>query len=347
MSTEMTLHGANPEKLYAAMGIPMPADVADFSTNASVLPWTVPPLDLQTLVSHYPDSGCLELRRLIAGREGLSPENVLFVNGSNEALYLLTSCLAGRRAAVLQPAYPEYARALSAYGVETADIFDLEDAVRFDAVFFSNPCNPTGEYIPRQELRALIEGAPDVLFIVDEAYIDFLLTEDCPVPPWGAGQQGLPENLVVLRSLTKFYHLSGARAGYVLAPESRAERLKARQPSWSVNAVAQALALFFLRDEGFARESRDFYRREVPRFTGALRNAGIDPRPSSVHFFLIEAEDDERVLRRLLKQGLVVRHTRNFPGLGGRYLRVATRLPEENDRLAEALRILRGEGFFR
>nr|MCR4818036.1 aminotransferase class I/II-fold pyridoxal phosphate-dependent enzyme [Fretibacterium sp.] len=202
------------------------------------------------------------------------------------------------------------------------------------------PCNPTGKYVPQRELRVLTEGAPDTLFIVDEAYIDFLLEEERPV--WG----DLPENLIVLRSLTKFYHLSGARIGYVLAPEAWTERLKARHPSWSVNAVAQALALDFLRGGGFAQRSRDFYRRETPRFRRALEDAGVSVRPSSVHFFLIDAADDEFLIRRLMERGLVVRHTRNFPGLDGRCIRAATRLPEENDRLAEALRILREEGVF-
>ncbi|MCR4818957.1 MAG: aminotransferase class I/II-fold pyridoxal phosphate-dependent enzyme, partial [Fretibacterium sp.] len=277
MKTKIPLHGANPEKLYAAMGLPMPENVADFSTNASVCPWAMPSLDFQCLVSHYPDSECLELCRFAAGREGLSDENVLFTNGSNEALYLLASCLAGKRAAVLQPAYPEYARALAAYGVETTNIFDLEESGNFNAVFLSNPCNPTGKYVPQRELRVLTEGAPDTLFIVDEAYIDFLLEEERPV--WW----DLPENLIVLRSLTKFYHLSGARIGYVLAPEAWTERLKARHPSWSVNAVAQALALDFLRGGGFAQRSRDFYRRETPRFRRALEDAGVSVRPSSVH----------------------------------------------------------------
>ena len=340
MNAKIPLHGANPEKLYAAMGIPMPECVINFSTNASVLPWSMPPLDFQGLISHYPDSECLELRRLVAGCEGLSAENILFTNGSNEALYLLASCLMGKRAAVLQPAYPEYARALAAYGVGTTNLFDLADAGNFDAVFLSNPCNPTGAYIPQKKLRPLLEGAPKTLFITDEAYIDFLLEERRPV--WGE----LPENLIVLRSLTKFYHLSGARIGYVLAPEAWTERLKARQPSWSVNAVAQALALGFLRDEDFSQRNRDFYRRETPRFTRALEDAGLNVRPSSVHFFLIETADDEGVLRGLMERGLVVRHTRNFPGLDGRYIRMATRLPGENDRLAEALRILREEGVF-
>ncbi|MBQ9564145.1 MAG: pyridoxal phosphate-dependent class II aminotransferase [Synergistaceae bacterium] len=328
-------HGANPEKLYAALGLPLPKSVTDFSTNASVVPWMPPALDWPALVSRYPDDECLELRRLVAEREGVSIHSVLFTNGSNEALYLLASYLSGRRAAVLQPAYSEYARALGSYGVETADLFSLADAGDFDAVFLSNPCNPTGAYIPNLPQRA--REIPQTLFIVDEAYSDFLLWDERP--RW----QGLP-NVILLRSLTKFYHLSGARIGYVIAPEDWIERLKARQPTWSVNAPAQALALAFLRDEDFARRSLAFYREETPRFVSRIEEAGFPVRPSRVHFFLIQVEDDESVLRGLLRRGLVARHTRNFRGLDGHALRVATRTPEGNQRLIDALRELREEG---
>ncbi|MBR1672327.1 MAG: aminotransferase class I/II-fold pyridoxal phosphate-dependent enzyme, partial [Fretibacterium sp.] len=185
MNTKMPLHGANPEKLYAILGIPMPERVIDFSTNASVLPWTLPSLDLQGLVSRYPDAECLELRQLVAGREGLSAGNVLFTNGSNEALYLLASCLTGKRAAILQPDYSEYARALNSLGPGAINIFDLADAGDFDAVFLSNPCNPTGACIPQGELLARMRRAAGTLFIIDEAYIDFLLEGE--PPRWGDG----------------------------------------------------------------------------------------------------------------------------------------------------------------
>ena len=338
----MRAHGANPEKLYAALGLPLPKSRVDFSTNVSVVPWTPPALDWPSLVSHYPDDECLELRRLVTEREGVSIENVLFTNGSNEALYLLASQLAGKRAAVLQPAYSEYARALRSYGVETAELFSLAGAGDFDAVFLSNPCNPTGGYIPDLPQRA--RENPQTLFIIDEAYSDFLLWDERP------GWQERPQrgkflsNVVLLRSLTKFYPLSGARIGYVIAPEEWIERLKARQPTWSVNAPAQALALAFLRDEDFARRSLAFYREETPRFMSLIEEAGFPVRPSRVHFFLIQVEDDEGVIRGLLRRGLAVRHTRNFRGLDGQFIRVATRTPEENQWLTRALRELREKG---
>ena len=148
-------HGANPEKLYAAMGLPMPERIVDFSVNTNVLPPPVmPEIDLIRCLSEYPDDDALALRTLVAEREGRSLDEVLFTNGSNEALYLLASLFVGTTAAVLQPAYGEYRRALGAFGVTTADIFDLRDVEGKALVFVCNPCNPTGSCIPFGELEA-------------------------------------------------------------------------------------------------------------------------------------------------------------------------------------------------
>ena len=81
-------HGANPEKLYAAMGLPMPERIVDFSVNTNVLPPPVmPEIDLIRCLSEYPDDDALALRTLVAERERCSLDEVLFTNGSNEALY--------------------------------------------------------------------------------------------------------------------------------------------------------------------------------------------------------------------------------------------------------------------
>ncbi len=339
-------HGANPEKLYAALGIPMPADVIDFSTNACALPWPDEAvgraIDTARLASAYPDDECLALRRLIAAREGLALENVLVTNGSNEALYLLASFFVGRRAAVLQPSYGEYARALRAFGAEVEDVFSLDSADRADLLILSNPCNPTGAYLPLDELARFAADRPNTTLAVDEAYIDFLLTRERE----GLDLSALP-NVLLLRSLTKTYHLSGARIGYVLAGEGWIRRLGSRQPTWSVNAFAQALALAFVEDEGFLARLRTHYAEETPRLVRAVEAAGFRVRPSCVHYFLMETEDDEALIRGLMERGIVVRHTRNFPGLEGRCVRIATRTRQEDQRLADVLRELRERGVCR
>ena len=139
--------------------------------------------------------------------------------------------------------------------------------------------------------------------------------------------------------MTKLHHLCGARIGYVLASPEWIARLKRRQPTWSVNAIAQRAALSLMQDTSYAAKTRAFYAAETPRFMEFVARSGFRVRPSRVHFFLIEVDDDTRVVRELLKRGLAVRHTRTFPGLDGRCIRVATRLPGENDLLAQALYI--------
>jgi threonine-phosphate decarboxylase len=330
-------HGANPDKLYRAMGVPMPERVVDFSTNVNVLPWrgwkAFAP-DLPGLLSAYPDDEAEELRSVIAGFENCPLENVLVVNGSNEAIFLLASFFAGKKAAVLQPAYGEYLRALSAYGADICGVTAPERLPEdVEAFFLCNPCNPTGAYIESGKLEKLFADHPRVLFVIDEAYIDFLMGEHRKIDFLRHG------NVVILRSLTKIFHLCGVRAGYVLAANEWLARLKNRQPTWSVNALAQTAAAAFLRDEDFVRETRAFYTTETPRFMAEVEKAGFGVLPTRTNFFLIDVSKpgDEEVIRALLERGLVVRHTRNFPGLDGRYIRAATRLPRENDLLSQAL----------
>ncbi|MDR1378361.1 MAG: pyridoxal phosphate-dependent class II aminotransferase [Synergistaceae bacterium] len=338
-------HGANPEKLYQAMGFPMPERILDFSTNTNALPWEGDlSIDLRRCLASYPDDEATELRRTIAEHErpfveDCSSENVLVVNGSNEAVYLIASFLGGKKAALWQPVYGEYARALSAYGAKVQGVFNgvfnAENLPNLpegtEAFFLCNPCNPTGGYVEREALENLLQRYPHTLFVVDEAYADFLRGEHRRL------DFVRNQNLIVLRSLTKIFHLCGARVGYVLACEARIARLKARQPTWSVNAIAQAATLTFMQDKEFTRKTRNFYAAETPRFIAKIEKAGFLVLPTRTHFFLIQVDEDRPLIVFLLKRGLVVRHTRNFPGLDGRYIRVSTRAPEENDILIRAL----------
>ncbi|MDR1978730.1 MAG: pyridoxal phosphate-dependent class II aminotransferase [Synergistaceae bacterium] len=334
-------HGANPEKLYETAALPMPEKVLDFSTNTNVLPWRgwdeKLDFELRRYLAFYPDDEAAELRSEIAEREGRSVEgcsvkNVLVVNGSNEAVYLIASFLGGKKTAIWQPVYGEYCRALSAYGADVRCVFGADELPEdTEAFFLCNPCNPTGDYVERETLEGLFARHDRTLFVVDEAYVDFLTGEHRKLDFLRY------PNVLVLRSLTKIFHLCGARVGYILSREERVARLKTRQPTWSVNAVAQAAALAFMRDSEFLRETRDFYAGEMPRFVAKIEKAGFRVLPTRANFFLVEVADDQTVMRALLERGFVVRHTRNFPGLDGRYIRVAVRMPEENDLLVCAL----------
>ena len=323
MHKTLTIHGANPENLYSVFSLPMPDKILDFSTNTNILAWPKININLEELASRYPDPDCLKLKNIVAERENIPPSRILFTNGSNEAIFLLAG-LFGEDTAILQPAYSEYSRAFR----NLHDMFTLDEAQNFKHVIIINPNNPTGKYTPLHEVMC---SCPDTLFIVDEAYIDFLLNTKperlCDI-----------DNVILLRSLTKIFHLSGARIGYVIASEKIIAALKKRQPSWSVNAIAQELALIFLKDRAFLQRTIAFYREYAPRFMQAVRDSGFETIQSDVHYFLFRVDDDLRVIEHLLKAGIVVRHTRNFVGLDGKYIRIATRQPKENNMLLDVIK---------
>ena len=288
---EFRAHGANPEKLYAAAGLPTPAKIYDFSTNTNAVPQRggfVP--DLRAALEDYPDGDCLALREALAREFGVPAENILVSSGSNEAIYIIASYAAARENLILQPVYGEYKKALDGYGARTRNIFSLAEAR------------------------------------------DFVWTEELPRAP-----KILP-NVVRLRSLTKIYDLCGARVGALVSHEAAVEKIKARQPEWSVSGLAQQAALWRAGDETLKARTREYYAREIPRLTAALREAGYAVRPTCANFFLVEAPDDEDFIRFMLERGIVVRHTRNFAGLDGKFVRIAARTKDEDDLLIEAAR---------
>ena len=274
---EFRAHGANPEKLYAAAGLPTPAKIYDFSTNTNAVPQRegfVP--DLRAALEDYPDGDCLALREALAREFGAPAENILVSSGSNEAIYIIASYAAARENLILQPVYGEYKKALDGYGARTRNIFSLAEAegARGAAVWLCNPCNPTGALIPGAELDAAAERNPETLFIIDEAYRDFVWTEELP------RTFRIHPNVVRLRSLTKIYDLCGARVGALIAHEAAAEKIKARQPEWNVSGLAQQAALWRAGDETLKARTREYYAREIPRLTEALREAGFSVRPT-------------------------------------------------------------------
>ena len=211
---ELGLHGADPIGLYRACGISPPSVIYDFSTNTNVLPCPLPPLDMPGLIGRYPQGEGAALQHQLAAQNGVEEQNILLVNGTNEAIYLIASYFAGQTVAVLQPTYAEYGRALHAYGVNVIHIFALSELpAQAKALFICNPNNPTGSYRPPAELAAFAASHPRLTCVIDEAYRDFLAT-----PPPDAPFAALP-NVLVLRSLTKIYHLSGLRIGYLLCAE--------------------------------------------------------------------------------------------------------------------------------
>jgi len=331
------MHGANPEKLYLQFGIPMPKDVIDFSDNGNAIKQdSALNLNYEAYFDQYPDDEANELRQLIAKRENLSVDHILFSNGTNELIYILASYYQGKKVAILHPTYSEYEKALKAYHVNIEYIFDFSEVKKeHAALIVCNPNNPTGRYFDNEIMVNLCNQLAllDIDLIIDEAYIDFMSS------PHQTLNIKSFKHVYILRSLTKFYHLSGLRIGYVLSHEENIEKLKNRQPTWSVNSIAQIVSLSYLNDLEFIQKTKTYYEKERARLFQKLTELGFEVEPSFVNFFVMKVKDDESLIKFLLTKGIVIRHTRNFPGLEGKYVRITIKSIQEDNLLIDALRI--------
>jgi threonine-phosphate decarboxylase len=333
---DFPLHGANADKLYSLFGIDKPQNMIDFSTNTNALGYSEnPEIDYEQLSSTYPDDECLALREIIAKKEKCNIQNILITNGSNEGLYLISSYLSGKKVGIFQPAYTEYKRAVQAYDGEIINIFDIHHITNdLGAIFICNPSNPMGKYIEATIIEEKIMNNPKILFIIDEAYIDFLYETPKHI------DFTRYENLYILRSFTKIFHLSGVRIGYVLSSKDNILKLKKRQPTWSVNAIALESAVKFFNNSDYINRTKNYYYHEMQRVLAKLKELGFEVMDSSVNFFLLKTNNDEVFIKYLLKHGIVVRHTRNYPSLDGQYVRISLGSAKENDFLINCLRRL-------
>ncbi len=299
-------------------------------------------------VRHYPDPECRALAERLGALHDCSPDQVVVGNGANDLIYLVTRTVRPRRVALVEPTYTEYLRAALAVGAEVSHWLAEGDDFRpapfdpcgADLVWVGSPNNPTGQVWPPDELASWVRSHPHTLFAVDEAFLPLALA---PAAATGslAGQVGCLPNLIVVRSLTKLYALPGLRLGYAVAPPAWATRLKEQAVPWSVNALAQAAGLAALADEVYRMHTRAWLDGEARPFANHLARASTHCHPiaSGTSFVLVQlaGQTSAEVARRLLGRGIAVRDASNFVGLDARFVRIAARTAEDNERLLEAL----------
>ncbi|HEU4321951.1 MAG TPA: histidinol-phosphate transaminase [Roseiflexaceae bacterium] len=345
---------AIPAVPHGGMRAVLPPGVLDFSSNVN--PYGPSPLVWEAMravaLDQHPDPRAAPLRRLLAEREGLPPAMVLAGNGSVDLLYQLAVAYLrpDDRVLVVGPTFGEYAAAAAVMGAlpvhwrarpEHGLELDLDGLLRAVGVqrprmlFLCNPNNPTGGYLPRAAVERLLRAAPETLLVLDEAFVGFLPDAWSSRPLLEAG------NLAVLRSLTKDYALTGLRAGYLLGPPALIAAVEKVQPPWSVNALAQAAARVALADEGHLRRSLAALAEARAALVDGLERLGLAPLPSRLHFSLLEVGDGAAWQRALLERGILVRDCASF-GLPA-HIRIASRRPEENARLLEAVREVRSK----
>ena len=147
-------------------------------------------------------------------------------------------------------------------------------------------------------------------------------------------------NLVILRSLTKFYSLPGLRLGYAIAHPERLQRWQALRDPWPVNTLAAAAAAAVVQDIEFQQQTWAWLPpARLQLFQGLAKIPWLKPFESAANFLLVQSEQptQELQLRLLQQHQILIRDCCSFPSLGDRYFRVAVRSETENARLVEAM----------
>jgi L-threonine-O-3-phosphate decarboxylase len=349
------VHGGNLAWAAEKTGCP-PDAILDFS--ASISPLGPPQSAIAAIqanlgnLSYYPDPNYRELRAALSQSHQLPPEWILPGNGSAELLTLAGWDLAKLAVtALVTPAFGDYWRCLKAFNAKVLECpLDLEVREKDSllplascllplasdkcGLLLNNPHNPTGKLFSQEAILPYLEKF--ALVVLDEAFMDFL-------PP-DQDQSLIPlvqkyPNLVILRSLTKFYSLPGLRLGYALAHPDRLQRWQQWRDPWPVNALAAAAAAAVVQDKEFQQQTWNWLPPTKLQLFQGLELVGFQPWQSAANFLLVESEQPSSQLQQQLLQDhqILIRDCLSFPELGDRYFRVAVRLKEENERLVQAL----------
>ena len=353
------VHGGVRPAQLRALGL-NPAEALDFSASVNPLgpPAGLGPALQQVDLTAYPDPECLELREAISRHSGTPIDHILVGNGSTELIHLLARAYlsppragCANAALLLTPTYGEYAGACALAGAELITLdarrdkgfaWDWDKAAaiiqsrRPSLVFLCNPNNPTGVYLSQGETAALAANVAQAggLLALDAAYVNFVADawdEAALLAPAG----GIADNLVILRSMTKDYALTGLRLGYALAAPAVIARLAALQPDWSVNALAQAAGLVALADADYLPRARAAVAAAKDYLTRELTAQGYGVMPSAANFLLAAVGNGAAVRDKLMRRGLFVRDCASF-GLPD-CIRIGIRPLADCQRLAAAL----------
>jgi threonine-phosphate decarboxylase len=355
----MTGHGGNIYEASRQLKIPE-RKIIDFSASINPLGTSKKVRsELRRYLRHlpnYPDPDCIRLRWSLNKELNVPVEHILCGNGSTEIIYLIVTALKPKRTLLLAPTFSEYERAIKInfndvnfgsspaayikyYGLKSEDNFaiNVEEYIESmngcDMAFLCNPNNPTGllrssEDIIRISKAALLIGCR---LIVDEAFIDFAHEQSV-----AAYVMDNP-NLIVIRSLTKFYALSGLRIGYGVMPKDVIEEINKIKQPWTVNTLAQRAAVVALNDWVYRKKTFDLLGAEKTFLETHLFANGIKFYPSDANFILARCDHTETIIQRLLLKGMIVRDCSNFRGLDKSFFRIAVKAHRENVMLVKTI----------
>jgi threonine-phosphate decarboxylase len=327
-------HGGDIFAIAAARGWDW-RDLADFSASINPLG---PAPGVQTAICkaiqrirHYPEREPKRVREALSAKWNVDPDSILLGNGATELIFFLVRMFGVRPITLAAPVFSEFHRAFP--HAHLASVSRPESWHSEQALVLTRPANPTGTSIAIPAIRERLERSRERL-VVDESFLEF-----SGLPSVSTLLPTFPQ-LVVLRSLTKFYALPGLRLGALVThPSVLADWRRHREP-WQVNVLAEEAALAALADDAHSNHTIDFVRQEREFLIEQIKAIpGARPHPTDANFIYVSLRHRAQdLVDYLLGSKILIRNCADWPGLPGEALRIAVRTRNENERLIRAWR---------
>lgn len=331
------------------------ADVLDAWFDASPCVLSKLQRHLPFLVRTSPPVYSSGLVAAIARARGIPPDCILAGGGSSDLIFTCLPRLACQFQSVmiLDPMYGEYRHVIETllsaqtlrfdlhkeedFRVDTDRLIESVRRHRPDLLVLVNPNSPTGQCLPRSEFIRLIDSIPvSTLIVIDETYIEYAGRSESL-----EGEACKRKGLLVLKSMSKTYALSGMRVGYLVGVPLTVRALAKWIPPWAVSLPAQLAAVEALGDQAYYEakyvETRTL-REELAR--ALRRNTHVATYPSTTNFLLVETRTSaQRVVERMRETNVFVRNCDSMgERFADRFLRIAVKAPQDNRRIADALK---------
>lgn len=328
---------------------------------SNVNPMGMSPMAKQALIdnveaiSSYPERDYATLREQISQYTKAAPENMILGSGTSDLIRLTFETVKPQRTMIIGPTYGEYSRMAAIAGSEVekymlqnlddfeidVDMFikNLNDSI--DMLILCNPNNPTGKLISKGQLDTILDAClkHNIFVVVDEAYIEFVKDTELVT---AISLTKKYDNLIVFRSVSKFFAAPGIRFGYAIT--SNSDFLEAAGNSanpWNVNTFACVAGVMFT-DEHYINLTKSLIQTERNLITSAMSSRkSIKVFKPSANFILIKLLKEDQTAAEVfdycLKKGLMIRDCSDYEGLGNKFVRFCFLKPEQNDLMVNTI----------
>jgi len=347
-------HGGNIHEVRRMQGS---MEIIDFSANINPLGISEKCkkaiIDSIDDLIHYPDPDYFDLKQAIGAYHEIGQNRIVLGNGAIDCIFQIAEFMNVEEALILAPTFIEYERAFLRNGTKVkrhnlsldrgfkldADAFieELTDSV--GAAVICNPNNPTGQVVPSEDMMRIMEHCKSkgIYLVIDEAFMEFIDDEEA-----NSMIHRLEDfdNLIILRSLTKFFAIPGLRLGYFLTSNQDIldEALRYRIP-WTINTIAANLAVEALKDGEYISEARECIKKEREWLYSQLSEIdGLSVFEPTANYIFFKVEKLMDLKGMMLKEGIMIRHCANYYNLDESYYRVAVKERSQNEKLSEVLK---------